>query len=133
MRTVLIIEIIVGVLILIAVVFIFSAETTAPEPNISVTPQTSEYISSLLQVSLKYPYGWQLDIEYQTIPGLDRFQGINGYFIVGATNSSVAKKGTIVKKYPKPIKLGTTTYKYFLLTADAEHLKSIGDSVVFMQ
>jgi hypothetical protein len=132
MRKLLIIEIIVGVLILIGGIFVFSTKSTAPEPSMSATPQTSEYISLLLQVSLKYPYGWQLDTEYKTVPGLDRYKGESGYFEVSATNSAIAKTGTIVKKFPKPIKLGVTTYKYFLLTADLSHLKSIGDSVIFI-
>ncbi len=126
LRVALIVEAIVAVLILIGAIFVLTAKHSSPEP----TPTSSEYISQLLQISLKYPYGWKLDTEFATIPGLDRYEGPDGYFEVNVTNDAVAKRGTIVKKYPKPITLGTTKYKYFLLTADAAHLKSIGDSVV---
>jgi len=127
LRIALIIEAIVAVAILVVAVFLLTAKRSS-EP----VPQFSEYISLPLQISLKYPYGWQLDTSFATIPGLDRYTGENGYFEVSATNSSKAKVGTFVKKYPKPIKLGATTYRYFLLTADPAHLKSIGDTVVFI-
>ncbi len=140
MRIVVIVEMIVGVLIpIVLIVVLIMGRSSSVVPSPTPAPADLTYVSSLLQVSLKYPMGWQLDTSYATIPGLDRFIGADGFFEASATNSPVQNtmliKGTerMVKKYPKPIKLGTTTYRYFLLTADAEHIKSIGDSVVFMQ
>ena len=66
------------------------------------------------------------------IPGIERYSGPDGYFEVGATNNPTPKKGTIIKKYPKAIKLGETTYRYFTLKADETHLKSIGDTITFL-
>ena len=128
LRIALIIEAVVAVAILVAAVFLLTAKRSS-----DLVPQFSEYISSPLQISLKYPYGWQLDTSFATIPGLDRYKGLDGFFEVGATNSSKAKVGTFAKKYPKPIKLGDTIYKYFLLTADSDHLKSMSESVIFLQ
>ena len=131
-RLFLIIEIIVGVLILVGGVFVLATETHAPTPSSSPTPQFSTYISSLLQISLKYPYGWQQDPSFNGIPGIERYQGADGFFQVDATNDPTPRKGKIIKKYPKPIKLGETTYRYFVLIADAAHLKEIGDSIEFL-
>ena len=128
LRIALIIEAVVAVAILVAAVFLLTTRRNS-EP----IPQFSEYISSPLQISLKYPYGWQLDTSFATIPGLDRYRGVDGFFEVGATNSASAKPGSFIKKYPKPIKLGDTIYKYFLLTADSDHLKSMSESVIFLQ
>lgn len=132
MRVAIIIESIVAVLILIGAIFVLTAKHTHPQPTASQTPATSEYISSPLQISLRYPYGWQLDTTYATIPGLDRYQGPDGFFEVEATNDPTPRAGIFIKKYPKPIKIGTTTYRYFVLKADAAHLKSIADSVEFI-
>ncbi|MEK7616089.1 MAG: hypothetical protein AAB420_02705 [Patescibacteria group bacterium] len=133
-RTILIIEIIVGVLILIAGIFVLTTEGNAPtvSPSPIPTPQFSTYISSLLQISLEYPYGWEVDPEFNGIPGIERYKGSDGFFEVGATNDPTPKKGMIIKKYSKPIILGETKYRYFTLKADAEHLKSISDSITFL-
>lgn len=130
-RIFIIIEIIVGVLIVVGGVFVLTTNTKAPAPTSSPAPQFSTYISSILQISLQYPYGWQIDPNFNGIPGIERYQGSDGYFQVDATNDPASIKGKIIKKYPKPIKIGDTTYKYFVLSADAAHLKEIGDSVVF--
>ena len=122
-KTILIVEIIVGILILIGGVFLVTLEGKAPVvASPSVTPEFATYSSPLLQISLQYPYGWSVDPEYNGIPGLERYKGPDampdgrqGYFRVDAVNSAKAPKNSIVKKYPKPIKLGTTTYRYFLL------------------
>ena len=131
-RVFLIIEIVVGLLILIGGIFVLATETKAPAPTASPTPQFSTYISSILQISLKYPYGWQQDPSFNGILGIERYQGADGFFQVDATNDSAKKSGRLVMKYPKPIKLGETTYRYFVLIADAEHLKEIGASVEFL-
>ncbi len=135
-RIILIIEIIVGVLILIGGVFVLATETKAPNGSTSSPSSTplgpSTYISSILQVTLNYPYGWQPDQSFNSIPGIERYQGIDGFFQVDATNDPSKKVGRIIKKYPKPIKLGDTMYRYFVLIADAAHLKEIGDSVEFL-
>ena len=131
-RKILIVEIIVGVLLLIAGVFIFATETQAPTASPEATPEFSTYISSVMQISLQYPYGWKVDPSFNGIPGIERYQGVDGSFEVGATNDSTPKKGMIIKKYPKAIKLGDTTYRYFTLKSDAAHLKAIGDSVTFL-
>ncbi|MEK7583541.1 MAG: hypothetical protein AAB483_04040 [Patescibacteria group bacterium] len=135
-RLFLVIEIIVGVLILIGGVFVLATETKAPNGSTSSPFSTplgpSTYISSLLQISLQYPYGWQPDPSFNSIPGIERYQGIDGFFQVDATNDPTPRKGKIIKKYPKPIKLGDTNYRYFVLIADAAHLKEIGDSVEFL-
>ena|SRR3989344_5525859 len=133
-KTFLIIEIIVGVLILLVGIFVLATESRAPSPapSVSPTPQFSTYISSILQISLQYPYGWQQDVSFNGIPGIERYQGVGGFFQVDATNDSAKKAGRLVIKYPKPIKIGETTYRYFVLIADAEHLKEIGDSVEFL-
>ncbi len=133
-RIFLIVEIIVGVLILLGGVFVLTTKSHAPTipPFPSATPQSSTYVSSLLQISLKYPYGWQQDPSFNGIPGIERYQGVDGFFQVDATNDPMPRKGKVIKKYPKPIKIGETTYRYFVLIADAAHLKEIGDSVVFI-
>ena len=131
-RLFLTIEIAVGVLILLGGIFVLTTDTKAPTATASPTPQFSTYISSILQVSLQYPYGWQPDPSFNGIPGIERYQGIDGFFQVDATNDPTPRKGKLIKKYPKPIKLGETTYRYFVLIADAAHLKEIGDSVVFL-
>ena len=133
-KTFLIIEIIVGVLILIGGIFVLTTGTSAPSPTPSVSPnpQFSTYISSPLQISLKYPYGWQQDPTFNGIPGIERYQGGDGYFQVDATNDPAKKKGQLIIKYPKPIRLGDTPYRYFVLHADAVHLQSIGESVKFL-
>lgn len=129
-----IIEIIVGALILLGGVFVLSYESKAPTitPTTTSTPQFSTYISSILQISLQYPYGWMLDTDFNGIPGIERYQGTEGFFQVDATNDPTPRKGKTIKKYPKPIKIGETTYKYFVLVADAEHLSSIANSVEFL-
>ena len=141
-KIILIIEAIVGVLILLGGIFLIATESKAPSPTpvpsassggTGQAPVFSTYISSPLQISLLYPYGWRIDATYNSIPGLERYQGPDGYFRVDATNDPAPRKNWIIKKYPKPIKLGATTYKYFVLEADANHLKSIGDTVIFLQ
>ena len=133
-KTILIIEAVVGVLILLGGIFLVTTKGHAPSPapSASVLPQFSTYISSILQISLQYPYGWQIDPNYNGIPGIERYQGSNGFFQVDATNDPALRAGRIIKKYPKAIKIGETTYRYFLLQADANHLKSIGSSVEFI-
>lgn len=130
----LIIEAVVGVLILLGGIFLVTTKGHAPTvtPTPSTTPQYSTYISSILQISLQYPYGWQIDPNYNGIPGIERYQGSSGFFQVDATNDPAPRAGRIIKKYPKPIKIGETTYRYFVLQADAAHLKSIGATVVFI-
>jgi len=133
-KKLLIIEIIVGVLILIAGVFLITYEGMAPtiSPSATMIPENSMYISSPLQITLSYPYGWKIDPAFNGIPGIERYIGKNGFFEVGATNDPTPMKGVVIKKYPKPIKLGVTTYKYFTLKVDEAHLKTIGDSVKFI-
>lgn len=131
-KIILIVEVIVGVLILIGGVFVLATETHAPTPSATPAPEFSTYISSVLQISLKYPYGWQQDPAFNGIPGIERYQGYDGFFQVDATNDPVKRAGTLVIKYPKPIMLGETKYKYFKLIADANHLQSIGATVEFL-
>lgn len=135
-RVFLIIEIIVGALVLIGGVFVLATETKAPNGSTSSPSSTplgpSTFISSPLQVSLRYPYGWQQDASFNGITGIERYQGVDGFFQVDATNDPAKKAGRLIMKYPKAIKLGETTYRYFVLIADAAHLKEIGDSVVFL-
>src|SRR3989344_4856736 len=132
-KIILIIEAVVGMLILLGGIFVLATEGRAPtvSPSASVAPQFSTYISSVLQVSLKYPYGWQLDTTFNGIPGIERYEGPDGFFQVDADNESTQRKGTIVKKYPKAIMLGETKYRYFVLRADPAHLQSIGASIEF--
>ena len=137
-KTILIIEAIVGVLILIGGIFVLAKETKAPvlrseSPSPSFAGQAqSTYISSPLQISLRYPYGWQIDPTFNGIPGIERYTGADGYFEVDATNDPTPRKGRLILRYPKAITLGTTRYRYFVLKADAAHLKSIGDTVEFL-
>mgnify|MGYP001565774884 FL=1 len=132
-RTILFIEAVVGVLILLGGIFLITTKTQAPSLSPSPTPSSSTYISSLLHISLQYPYGWQIDPTFNGIPGIERYQGSDGgYFQVDASNDPTPHRDMIIKKYPKPIKLGETTYRYFVLKADAVHLKTIADSITFL-
>lgn len=140
-KTALIVEIVVGVAILLGGIFLIVSETKAPTPtpSVSATPATSTYISSLLQISLKYPYGWRIDPTFNGIPGIERYEGPDGFFQVDATNDPTRRKGPpageagmLIMKYPKPIILGETKYRYFKLIADTDHLESIGQSVEFL-
>ena len=135
-RTILTIEIVIGILILIGGIFVLATETKAPNGSLDspspIPSESSTYISSVLQISLQYPYGWQIDPSFNGIPGIERYQGADGFFQVDATNDFAKKAGRLIMKYPKPIKLGETTYRYFVLIADAAHLKEIGDSVQFL-
>ena len=131
-RTILFIEAVVGVLILLGGIFLVTTKTQAPGFSPSPTPGSLTYISSVLHISLQYPYGWQIDPTFNGIPGIERYQSGEYYFEVGATNDPTLHKGMIIKKYPKPIKLGVTTYRYFVLKADAVHLKTIADSITFL-
>ena len=137
-RAIIIVEIGVGILILIGGVFLLATEGRAPMQSATPMPSMSTYVSSPLQVTFKYPGGWQIDPAFNGIPGIERYQSVDGppaqvgYFQIDATNDPTKRAGRLIIKYPKPIKLGTTTYRYFVLYADAEHLKSIGDTVEFM-
>ena len=93
-KKVLIAEIIVGALILIGGVFVFATPTNAPTATPSSTPTSSTYISSVLQISIEYPYGWQVDPTFNGIPGIERYQGAqeSEFFEVGATNNPTPKK-----------------------------------------
>ena len=131
-RLLLRIEIIVGALILIGGVFVLAYHPKKSGATPTPTPEFSTYISSILQISLKYPYGWQPDPNFNGIPGIERYQGSDGFFQVDATNDATPRKGMLIKKYPKPVNIGETTYRYFKLIADPGHLKSIVDSVEFL-
>ncbi len=133
------IEIAVAVLILIGGIFLLALEGHAPTvtPSVSATPEFSTYASPILQISFQYPSGWTVDPGYNGVLGLERYKSPDvaetGFFRVDATNNPIAPKNSIVKKYPKPIKIGITTYRYFLLEADPAHLKSIAATITFQQ
>ena len=129
-KIILVIEAFVGVLILAGGIFIAAYESHAPTVT-PTTPELSTYISEPLQISLKYPYGWQIDPAFNGIRGIERYQGPDGFFRVDATNDSTRRKNTWIKKYSTPIMLGETKYRYFLLEADPAHLASISASVEF--
>lgn len=132
LRVIFFIEIVIGLLILAGGIFLLAAGNHEPTQAVMPTPSLSVYVSSPLQITLKYPSAWQIDPAFNGIPGIERYQGTDGYFQVDATNDPMKRAGRLIMKYPKPITLGTTKYRYFVLYADAGHLKSIGDTVEFM-
>lgn len=89
MKKLLIIEIIVGVLIIAAGVYILASGTNFYPFGIRATPTPTKliYISSPLRISLKYPSNWNIDAAYNGIPGIERFQGSDGFFNVDALNA----------------------------------------------
>ena len=129
-RALFITELIVGALIIIGVVLVFvikAPSARAPADDLAT------YVSSPLQVTFKYPAEWHVDPTYNGIPGIERFVGPDGYFRIDATNDPTKHPDRLVIRYPKPIKLGTTTYRYFKLIADPGHLQQIGNSVEFLK
>ena len=133
-KTVLLIEIVVGVVILLGGIFLLATEGKAPSPSpVASVGKTSTYISSVLQIQLKYPYGWQRDEAYTAIEGLERFASPDGqgFFRVDASNSAIPKKNQIIIKYTKPIMIGETEYKNFVLEVDPAHIQTIKESIVF--
>ena len=131
-RGILIVECVIGIAIIVGGIFVLTINSRVPTQLATPLAGISTYVSSPLQVTFQYPSTWQIDPVFNGIPGIERYQGSDGYFQVDATNDPTKRSGRLIIHYPKTIKLGTTTYRYFVLYADASHLKSIGDTVEFM-
>lgn len=73
------------------------------------------------------PYGSNPTIEKLTIAGQD------ARLIMPSDDQSADMKGQagLIVKYPNPITIKNQTYKYFVLWADKDHIKNIGESVKF--
>lgn len=83
------IEIAIALLIVLGGIFLFTFEGKAP--TVSGTPALtlSTYISSPLQVSFKYPYSWNADPNSPGLPGLQRYEGSDGFFEPDGRGSKV--------------------------------------------
>ena len=74
------------------------------------------------------PYGSKPVIEKATING-----GL-ARFIVPSSDQMVdmRNQAALIVVYPEAIMLGTTSYRYFVLYADSDNIRQIGDTIQFM-
>jgi len=62
-----------------------------------------------------------------------KIQGLETRLILPSEDQPKELKGqsAIIVQYPKPVKIGSLTYNYFILWADKEHIEEIGKTIKF--
>lgn len=72
------------------------------------------------------PYGTSPHIIPLSIAGQDAR-------LIYPSDDQEQKAGVLIASYPRPITVGDTTYSFFVLYADVDHLQSLAESVTFLR